>query len=719
MRESSFMQNRELSWLRFNERVLLEATDETVPLLERLKFVSIFTSNLDEFFMIRVGSLFDLMAVNEDARDSRSGWTPRQQLEHVYKAVRPLYKKREEICDVLEKQLRLHDIARLQFSELTAPEAKFVRQYFKSSIAPILSAQIVDTHHPFPHLKNKQIHIGAWTRYKNKDGKEVFAVVPIPESLPPVLFLPGSALRYIPTESVVLAYLSELFPNYVISEKTVFSVTRNADINPEDEVFEIEQDFRKKMKKVLRQRTRMAPVRLELSCPISDPFSKYLQDRLHIRQDQIFITRAPLRLEYVFSLASKLPPGKQAAMVYPPHRPRLTAGLSLNTSIIRQVQKKDRLLSFPYESMEPFLALIHEAAWDPGVLSIKITIYRLARKAKLVEYLCAAAENGKDVTVLIELRARFDEQNNIDWSERLEDAGCTVIYGFESYKVHSKICLITRRERGEIQYITQVGTGNYNEKTAELYTDLSLITANPRIGQDAAEFFRNMAISNLDGSYQALLVAPCSLKSTILRLMDEEIAKREEGRILIKINSITDVDMIEKLKEASCAGVRIHMIVRGICCMLPQVPGKTENLHVVSIVGQFLEHSRVYVFGTGEQERMFISSADFMTRNTQRRVEVAVPIYDGDLRRRIHHILDLCLRDNTKARWLQADGTYQFPPVKGALINCQQQLLLLADQQPASPRSLRTDPALPPSASLLSRLRARLFHGRGRSGPAK
>ena len=702
MDNPSFMQNRELSWLRFNGRVLLEATDETVPLLERLKFISIFTSNLDEFFMIRVGSLFDLDAVNPKAVDHRSGWTPGQQLEAIYQAVAPLYQKREEICDAVEAQLRLHGISRLAFTELAPSEQKFVRQYFKSSVAPILSPQIVDTHHPFPHLKNKVIHVGAWVKYKSK---EVFGVIQLPDSLPPILVLPGSELRYIHMEEIILTYLDQLFPNYTILEKVVFSVTRNADINPDDEAFELEQeDFRKKMKKVLRQRQRMAPVRLELSHAISATFLNYLRERLPIQPEQVFITRAPLKLDYAFSLSSKLSPVKQAAMTYPPHRPCITAGITPEGSIIRQVEKKDRLLSFPFESMAPFLSLIHEAAWDPTVLSIKITIYRLARKAKLVEYLCAAAENGKDVTVLIELRARFDEQNNIDWSERLEEAGCTVIYGFESYKVHSKICLITRRERGEVKYITQIGTGNYNEKTAEQYTDLSLMTADPRIGRDAAEFFKNMSIANLEGHYRELLVAPVSLKSTIMQLIDQEIAKRQNGRIRIKVNSITDTDIIEKLKQASCAGVRVDMVVRGICCILPQVPGKTENLRIVSVVGRYLEHSRIYVFGTGESAKIYLSSADFMTRNTQHRVEVAVPVYDPDARKKVLQILELCLADNTKARLLTSDGQYVLPPQEGTPVDCQQQLLTLAEET-ASRQTVKASQTKP-----LTWLQSRFHH---------
>ena len=659
-----YTQNRELSWLAFNERVLAEAADESVPLLERLKFASIFTSNLDEFFMIRVGSLFDLMGVEPGRRDSRSGMTPEEQLHAIYDAVRPLYREREAVCLGLERLLRRYDICRLEWKELSGSEKKYCQRYFHSEVEPIISPQIVDTHHPFPHLKNNMLHIGAWVKYRSRD---VFGVIPMPEALPGVLFLPcDEGLRYIHMEELLLHHAGDIFANYDVRAKCVFRVTRNADINPEDEAFDMDEndDFRKKMRKALRQRTRLAPVRLELSERISGDFLEYLKKRLPVTDEQVFFTSAPLRLDYAFSLAGKLAdPELRRALTYPEFKPCRNAQIRTGESMIRQISRSDKLLSFPFESMSPFLTLLKEASEDPDVISIKITIYRLARKAKLVEYLCAAAENGKDVTVFIELRARFDEQNNIDWSERLEDAGCNVFYGFENYKIHSKICLITRRERGEIRYITQVGTGNYNEKTAEQYTDVSLLTSNRDIGQDAVEFFKNMSIGELDGEYRHLLVSPYSLKREVLRLMDGEIAKGSAGRMRFKINSLTDMDIIERLRKASRAGVRIDMVVRGICCILPGIPGETENIHIVSIVGRFLEHSRIYCFGEGESERMYISSADFMTRNTQRRVETACPIYDSAVRAKLNGIMDLCLMDNVKARELHADGSYS--PVHG------------------------------------------------------
>lgn len=676
MPDTRFTQNRELSWLRFNERVLMEATDETVPLLERLKFIAIFTSNLDEFFMIRVGSLFDLSHFKTHTIDQKSGWTPGEQLTHIYEAVRVLYARRQQIYQEVEQQLRVHGICQLHYDELAETEVKFVRQYFKSSIAPILSPQIVDTHHPFPHLQNKALHIGAWLKYKNNP---MFAVIPVPAALPEVIFLPGSETRYIRTEEVILEHVSQIFKDDTILEKTVFCVTRNADINPDDEAFDFDSDdFRGKMKKLLRQRQRLAPVRLELSRPISETFLKYLKEHLPVTQEQVYVTNAPLKMGYAFALPAKLSENKRRALTDAPFTPGVPHGVRLNAPITPQVQAHDILLSYPFEGMDTFLHLIRESAYDPDVISIKITIYRLARKAKLVEYLCAAAEAGKDVTAFIELRARFDEQNNIDWSERLEDAGCTVIYGVENYKVHSKVCLITRRIQGSVQYITQVGTGNYNEKTALQYTDLSLITANPAIGQDANHFFQNLAIGNVSGQYEHLMVAPSSLKTGIIREIDREIAKRGEGRIFIKMNAITDIDLIEKLKQASCAGVRVRMIVRGICCILPDIPEKTENIEVISIVGRFLEHSRVYCFGQGNDERMYIASADFMTRNTEKRVEVACPIYDQNVREKIHYLMDTCWADNVKARALQRDGSYRTRPIRETPIDSQQMLMAKA-----------------------------------------
>lgn len=672
--EQGYTQNRELSWLQFNARVLAEAEDENVPLLERFKFLAIFTSNLDEFFMIRVGSLCDMAAVDKEHTDSKSGLTAKEQLHLIYKAVEPLYARRDAAFSDVDSKLSAIGLRRLTMDSLAPDEQKYIKRYFKDIIAPVLSPQIVDSHHPFPHLEGKVLHIAALLSHKKT---ERLGLLPVPASLPPVVFLPETPSRYILTEDILLSYADHVFEMYDVLEKTVLCVTRNADIQVDDETFGVEGgDFRKKMEKLLRQRRRMAVVRVEINRPISDHFKEHFRNRFEVSDAQIFLSRtAPLKLGYAFSLGEHLPEKKCAFLSDAPFTPQQPAMLSAGQSLLKAALQRDILLSYPYESMEPFLQMIREAANDPAVLAIRITIYRLASKAKLVEYLCAAAENGKDVTALIELRARFDEQNNIDWSERMEEAGCKIIYGFEDYKVHSKICLITRRERGAVRHITQVGTGNYNEKTAKQYTDVSLITADERIGQDAGAFFNNMALGNLSGRYSRLFVAPTSLKNNILALMDEQIAKGKDGYILLKFNSLTDIDVIAKLQEASCAGVTVEMIVRGICCLLPGVPGHTENITVTSIVGRFLEHSRIYVFGRGDEEKMYISSADLMTRNTERRVEIACPIDNPAVRARLHDILYAMQHDTVKARVLQPDGTYcKKPAVQDPI--CAQDLLM-------------------------------------------
>ena len=508
--DTRYTQERELSWLRFNERVLEEAKDERVPLFERLKFAAIFTSNLDEFFMIRVGSITDMTLSKQTHVDSKSGLTPSQQLQAIFKTVPGLYKQRDKILSQLEKRLRTCNICNLAPSELDGKERKLVERWFRDYVQPVLSPMVVDSHHPFPHLPSNSLAIALSLRMGTE---RCFGLVPIPRNLPPYIQLEERGLRYLLTEQVVLAYTDTLFENYQVEEKCVVSVTRNADISPEDEDYDVGEDFRAHMQKVLKKRARLAPVRLEIQGGASPELQQYLCQRLNLTDAQVFHAKGPLNMGYVYSLENKLPQESAAALCYPPYTPQWPAGLAKGEKLIPQVLRRDALLFYPYQSMEPFLQLVREAANDPAVLSIKITIYRLASTAKLVEYLAAAAENGKDVTVLMELRARFDEQNNIAWAQRLEEAGCTILYGFEGYKVHSKICLITRREKGRIQYITQIGTGNYNEKTAKLYTDFCLMTASPAIGADGAVFFQNMATSNLNGEYHQLLVAPHGLKT--------------------------------------------------------------------------------------------------------------------------------------------------------------------------------------------------------------
>ncbi|HJB00815.1 MAG TPA: polyphosphate kinase 1 [Candidatus Mediterraneibacter merdavium] len=678
-----YTQNRELSWLRFNERVLEEARDENVPLMERMKFVAIFTSNLDEFFMIRVGSLYDMAAVDGKKIDSRSGMTPRQQLEAIYRAVAPLYKERDKTYADIKKQLTPYGVCGLGFKELEQQEKKYVKKYFKEQILPVLSPQIVDANHPFPHLLNKEIYVVAQLK---QEGNSMLGIVPVPQYIPDVLYLPGNDIRYIRMEKVILEYLELVFERYEVSDKNYICVTRNADISPDDEMFADNGDFRRVMQETLHKRRRMAVVRLETASPLSKEMEKFFCEKFKISPECIFRTKMPMKLGFIFAIADKLPEAMKRSLTDSPFTPQPSASLA-EGRVMAQVKRKDVLLSYPYESMDPFLQLIKEAASDPDVMTIKITIYRLAKKARLVEYLCAAAENGKEVTALIELRARFDEQNNIDWSERMEEAGCRVIYGFEGYKVHSKLCLITYRNKNEIRYITQVGTGNYNEKTAKMYTDYSLMTANQEIGEDAAVFFKNMSISNLDGVYDHLIVSPTSLKQKVLALMDEEIAKGENGRIIMKMNSVTDMDFIRKTAEASQAGVKVDLIVRGICCILPGIPGRTENLRVTSIVGRYLEHPRVFVFGTGADAKVYIGSADMMTRNTENRVEVACPIYDEGIKRKLIRDLRVMLSDNVKARRMASDGTYRKKKQDGEPVNAQETFMKTAlnARRPSAP----------------------------------
>lgn len=654
----SYSQDRELSWLRFNERVLEEARDESVPLFERLKFASIFTSNLDEFFMIRVGSIYDMTLSKQSHVDSKSGMTPSEQLEAIFKAMPALYKQRDKTVATINSRLRSCNICCLSPSELDGKEKKQAEQWFRDSIYPVLSPMVINGHHPFPHLPSKSLNV---ILILQREGERVFGLVPIPKALPEFFCFKESGLRYILTEQLVLEYAGRLFHSYQVVEKHVMCVTRNADISPEDEDYDVGEDFREHMIKVLKKRSRLAHVRLEIQGEASDEVIQYLCRRLQLSREQVFMSKSPLAMGYVYSLEGRLPPESAAALCYKPYIPQWSSDLLRGEKLMPQVLHRDVLLFYPYQSMEPFLKLVKEAAFDPSVLSIKITIYRLAKTAKLVEYLAAAAENGKDVTVLMELRARFDEQNNIAWAERLEEAGCTILYGFEYFKVHSKICLITRRERGKIQYITQIGTGNYNEKTAKLYTDFCLMTASEEIGEDAANFFQNMSISNLHGEYKHLLVAPYSLKSRVLEMIDGEIEKAKNGqpaRIFIKINSLTDRDVIDALARASQAGVEITMNIRGICCLRPGVPGLTDHIRVFSIVGRFLEHPRIFAFGVGKDIQLYIGSADLMTRNTCRRVEIACPVHDPEVRRRIIGYIELFCSDNVKARNMLMNGCY-------------------------------------------------------------
>ena len=619
----SYTQNRELSWLKFNQRVLEEATDPSVPLLERFKFLAIFSSNLDEFFMVRVGSLFDLSIMTPKERDNKSGKIPSEQLEDIFKAVKPLIEYRDIVYSAIMEELRGYGIADTTYDELTKSEKKFVENYYKLFIAPILSPQIIDISHPFPHLKNKALYTAVLLK---KGQKELLGIIGVPETAEPIIRIEGTG-KYIRTEEVISSHIKDYFVGYKPECHSVISVTRNADISMDEEKFDEDNyDFRSHMSALLKKRDRLAPVRLEIQGECN-PLSQHLANRLNLLENQIFYSNCPLKTGYVFSLANF-----DKRLYYDSFTPQQPSFSDNKSSIMAQIRKKDVLLFYPYHSMQPFLSLLKEAATNPNVLSIKITIYRLASSSAVAKYLCEAAENGKEVTALVELRARFDEKNNIEWAKQLEYSGCNVIYGLENFKCHSKVCLITMKTKNDFSYITQVGTGNYNEKTSAMYTDFSLMTADKAIAQDALAFFKNMLIGDLYGNYSELLVAPSSMKNSIIRLIEAEAARGSDGRIIIKANSITERTLIDKLAEASQKGVKINLIIRGICCIVPGIKGKTENITVTSIVGRFLEHSRIYLFGKGENSQIFISSADIMTRNQTRRVEIACPIYDHEIK---------------------------------------------------------------------------------------
>ena len=651
-----YTQNRELSWLRFNQRVLEESADPTVPALERLKFVSIFSSNLDEFFMVRVGSLFDLARMTPDETDNKTGQTPAEQLHHIYRAVPGLLAMKEQICTAVMEQLAQSGIQDALPEALEADELKQVNRFFKTDLLPVLSPILIGPNHPVPHLVNKRLYAAALL--ENKKGRRALGIVPVPDNAQTYLMLSGQK-RFVRTENILLRWLPTLFDAYNVKESCILAVTRNADISFDDEKFEdSEEDFRRQMQKLLKQRDHLAVVRLELSAPVSQEFQKLLSSVIRVENRQIFVDRCPLNMRYVFRLAGELPKEISARLLYTPYRPRWAEDLYPGQPMIQQIQQKDRLLFYPYDSVEPFLRLLNEAAENPKVLSIKITIYRLASSSRIAQALCRAAENGKEVLVLMELRARFDEENNLTWSKMLEESGCQVIYGTEGFKCHSKICLITLRSHNKTGYITQVGTGNYNEKTNAMYTDLSFMTADHAIGEDAAAFFRNMLVNKLDGEYKQLCVSPFGIKTMLLHHIDRQIEQGKNGYICIKANSVTEREVIDKLAEASRAGVEVQLIIRGICCILPGVPGETENIHVTNVVGRFLEHARIYLFGRGESAEMFVSSADLMTRNLNRRVEIACPVRDVQLRAQLRWILDSQLRDTAKASLMLADGTY-------------------------------------------------------------
>ena len=662
--------NRELSWLKFNERVLEEAENKKVPLCERLTFASIYQSNLDEFFRVRVGSLIDQMLLGGKMRDNKTKMTAKEQIQAVLHQVTKLNRRKDAVYETIMGQLEEQGVRMVDFRKVSKKESEYLERYFLSEIAPVISPTIVGKRQPFPFLKNNEIY--AVVVLQTKSGKEKLGIIPCSNTGFKRLVELPTAGTYMLVEELILHYIPKVFERYNIKAKSLIRVTRNADIDA-DALYDEDLDYRDFMTELIKRRKKLAPVRLELTREMDGEIVDILCDYLELDSDHVFQVQSPLDLSFVFEIQDTL--RKVPELFYEKRIPQRSAQFKEDESIFPQLKEKDKLLSYPYESMKTFLNFLREAANDKDVISIKMTLYRVAKHSKIVEYLIDAAENGKEVLVLVELKARFDEENNIEWSRRLEDAGCRVIYGLDGYKVHSKLCLVTRKSEGQVEYYTQIGTGNYNEKTARLYTDLSLMTANVEIGVEAAKVFQALSMEETVDNVEHLLVAPRCLQSRILSMIDEEISYAKEGKeayIGLKMNSLTDKKIIDKLIEASQAGVKIDMVIRGICCLIPGVKGRTENIQVRSIVGRFLEHSRIYIFGTQEREKIYIASADFMTRNTLRRVEVAAPIYDKDLKVQLEEMFITMLSDNQKARQEDSHGNYEIVAVQETPLNSQE-----------------------------------------------
>ena len=651
----SYFQNRELSWLRFNERVLLEATEDCVPTLEKLKFVSIFVSNLDEFFMVRVGSLHDLSSLKKEVKDNKTGMNAEEQISAILNALPEMYREKDEIFKKVSEELENSNIKKLNYSDLNLEQKKFVEDFYMKRIDQLVSPQIVDINHPFPFLENTKLYAFA---HLEKGKEKVFGIVPVRNTYPKYLLLPGEKVEYILMEEIILNQIDQIFKEYKILSKNIIKVTRNTDFVDDRDTWEEFDDYTEYMKSILKKRKRLNVVRLESEGKLSKQALNFLLEKIELTQDAYFPLESPLNMKYVFSLIDEIPNAIKTKLLYRDLIQYNPADFS--KSVIDDVRHKDIILSYPYESMDTFISLLKEAANDPDCKSIKITIYRLAKNSKVVRYLTEAAQNGKEVTVFVELKARFDEESNINYANILYEEGCNIIYGFNKYKMHSKICLITFRnpKTENLTYITQIGTGNYNESTAKQYTDFSLMTSSPEIGLDATDFFKNMSIGNLDGKYMHLLQSPTTLKTGLMHHLENEIAKGENGYILCKFNSLTDKDFIEKFIEASQKGVKVDLIIRGISCLLPGIKDQSENIRIRSIVGRFLEHPRVYVFGKDDPV-MYISSADLMTRNTENRVEIATPILDSEIKERILKYLEVQMKDNVSARLMNSSGEYE------------------------------------------------------------
>lgn len=666
--------NRELSWLKFNERVLEEAENPENPLCERLTFVSIYQSNLDEFYMVRVGSLVDQMLLAKDIRENKTNMTPEEQLDAILARTKKLNRKRDVVYEEIMENLEQYGIHMLNFHKIEKEDRNYLERYFEAEVAPVISPSIVGKRQPFPFLRNKEIY--AVVVLETKKGKEKLGIIPCScAGIQRLIPVPGKTGTYMLSEELILHFVSKIFKGYHIKAKSLLRVTRNADIDA-DALYDEDLDYREFMVELIKARKKLAPIRLELSREMDGDVVETLCEYLEVDKNYVFRGDIPLDLSFVFQIQDGL--RKRTELFYEKRIPQKSPLFNSHEPILDQIAKKDRFLSYPYESIKPFLTMLHEAANDEDVVSIKMTLYRVAKQSKVVEALIEAAENGKEVFVLVELKARFDEENNIGWSRLLEDAGCHVIYGLDGYKVHSKLCQIMKKKDGNVEYYTQIGTGNYNEKTARLYTDLSLMTADPKIGMEATRVFQALAMGETVEDMEYLLVAPRCLQNKVLAMIDEEIEHAKAGEpayIGLKMNSLTDKRIMSKLVEASCAGVHIDMVIRGICCLIPGVKGQTENIHIISIVGRFLEHSRIYIFGTQERARIYISSADFMTRNTLRRVEVAAPIEDPDIRMQIQEMFVTMLSDNRKARSMNNKGIYKIEPSDNAPLNSQEVFL--------------------------------------------
>lgn len=666
--------NRELSWLKFNERVLEEAENPENPLCERLTFASIYQSNLDEFYMVRVGSLVDQMLLAKDIRENKTNMTPEEQLDAILARTKKLNRKRDVVYEEIMENLEQYGVHMLNFHKIEKEDRNYLERYFEAEVAPVISPSIVGKRQPFPFLRNKEIY--AVVVLETKKGKEKLGIIPCSSTgIQRLIPVPGKTGTYMLSEELILHFVSKIFKGYHIKAKSLLRITRNADIDA-DALYDEDLDYREFMVELIKARKKLAPIRLELSREMDGDVVETLCEYLEVDKNYVFRGDIPLDLSFVFQIQDGL--RKRTELFYEKRIPQKSPLFNSHEPIIDQIAKKDRFLSYPYESIKPFLTMLHEAANDEDVVSIKMTLYRVAKQSKVVEALIEAAENGKEVFVLVELKARFDEENNIGWSRLLEDAGCHVIYGLDGYKVHSKLCQIMKKKDGNVEYYTQIGTGNYNEKTARLYTDLSLMTADPKIGMEAARVFQALAMGETVEDMEYLLVAPRCLQNKVLAMIDEEIEHAKAGEpayIGLKMNSLTDKRIMSKLVEASCAGVHIDMVIRGICCLIPGVKGQTENIHIISIVGRFLEHSRIYIFGTQERARIYISSADFMTRNTLRRVEVAAPIEDPDIRMQIQEMFVTMLSDNRKARSMNNKGIYKIEPSDNAPLNSQEVFL--------------------------------------------